>query len=102
MPTAKQTAGPLRAFEEALGKQIDLAEPFATEVRDPDPLAETWEELISSQAALSADIETFAAEAGGAGPPNWKQRTGSAPRATMPHCMRRAKACTTWPNAAGT
>ena len=65
-------AGPLRAFEEALGKQIDLAEPFATEVRDPDPLAETWEELISSQAALSADIETFAAEAA-AWAADWKQ-----------------------------
>ena len=56
------TAGPLLAFEEALGKQIDLARPFATEARDPDPMAETWEELTSTQAALSADIEAFAAE----------------------------------------
>ena len=56
------TAGPLLAFEEALGKQIDLAEPFATEARVPDPMAETWEELIPTQATLSADIEAFAAE----------------------------------------
>ena len=56
------TALPLRAFEEALGKQIDLAEPFATELRDPDPIVETWEELISARATLSADIEAFAAE----------------------------------------
>ena len=56
------TALPLRAFEEALGKQIDLAEPFATEVRDPDPMVETWEELISARATLFVDINAFAAE----------------------------------------
>ena len=56
------SAEPLSAFEEALGKQIDLAKPFATEARDPDPIAETWEELTSTQATLSADIEAFAAE----------------------------------------
>ena len=53
---------PLRAFEEALGKQVDLAEPFATEARVPDPMAETWEELISTQVTLSVDIKAFAAE----------------------------------------
>ena len=52
----------LLAFEEALGKQIDLAKPFATEARNPDPIAETWEELTSTQATLSADIEAFGAE----------------------------------------
>ena len=56
------TAGPLLAFEEALDDQIDLAEPFATKLRDPDPLTETWEELTSTRATLSADIEAFAAE----------------------------------------
>ena len=56
------TAQRLRAFEVALGKQIDLAEPFATEVRDPDPMVETWEELISTQAMLSTDIEAFETE----------------------------------------
>ena len=56
------TTEPLLAFEEALGKLTELAKPFATEVRDPDPMAETWEELASTQAALSADFEAFAAE----------------------------------------
>ena len=55
-------AQPLLAFEEALGKLIDLAEPFATEARDPDPLSDTWEELTFTQATLSADIEALAAE----------------------------------------
>ena len=69
------TAGPLLAFEEALGKQIDLAGPFANEARDPDPLAETWEELTSSQATLSADIEAFAAEVA-AWAADWEQKRG--------------------------
>lgn len=55
-------AVPLARFEEALGKLVDLADPFATEARDPDPLSETWEELTSAQASLSADIEAFASE----------------------------------------
>ena len=58
----QRTAGPLLAFEEALSKQIDLARPFATEARDPDPLGETWAELTSAQVTLSADIEGFASE----------------------------------------
>ena len=56
------TAGPLTTFEDALAKLIDLAEPFATEGRDPDPMVETWEELTTAQATLSADVEEFAAE----------------------------------------
>ena len=56
------TAEPLSAFDETLGKLIGLAEPFTSESRDPDPLEETWEELTSTQATLSADIEAFAAE----------------------------------------
>ncbi len=48
--------------QDALGKLIDLAKPFATEKHDPNPLAEAWEELTSAQATLSADIEAFAAE----------------------------------------
>ena len=56
------TAEPLSAFDEALGKLIGLAEPFTSESRDPDPLEETWAELTSTQATLSADIEAFAAE----------------------------------------
>ena len=50
---------PLSTFEEALGKLTDLAEPFANEARDPDPLAETWEDFTSTQATLSDDIEAF-------------------------------------------
>ena len=82
------TAQPLRAFEEALGKQIDLAEPFATEVHDPDPMVETWEELISTQATLSADIEAFAAEVV-AWSADWEQSGNCATRdnATM-HAAR--------------
>ena len=56
------THEPLAALEDALGKVIDLARPFATEKHDPDPLAEPWKELTSAQGTLSADIETFAAE----------------------------------------
>ena len=53
---------PLETFEEALGVLIGLAETFATERRDPDPLADTWEKLTTGQAALSADIEAFKGE----------------------------------------
>ena len=56
------TAGPLSAFEEALGELIDLAGPFANEARDPDPLAETWKELTSSKDTLSTDNSAFADE----------------------------------------
>ena len=56
------SAEPLLAFDETLGKLIGLTEPFASESRDPDPMEETWAELISTQATLSADIEAFAAE----------------------------------------
>ncbi len=56
------TDEPLTAFEDALGKLIGLAEPFATKKRDPNPLVETWEELTSAQATLSADIVALAVE----------------------------------------
>ena len=56
------TGQPLEGFEEALDALIDLAQPFADGKRDPDPLADTWEELTSAQAALSADIEAFSDE----------------------------------------
>ena len=55
-------AEPLAAFEAALGKLIDLAEPFAAGKRGPDPLAETWEELTSAHGTVSAGIEALAAE----------------------------------------
>ena len=59
---AQATDEPLGTFEEALGALIDLAEPFATERRIPDPMADTWEELTTAQATLSADIEAFGNE----------------------------------------
>jgi type I restriction enzyme M protein len=53
----------LDAFEEALGKLVDLLAPFAKIERTPDPLAEPWDELTSSQATLAADSEAFGEEA---------------------------------------
>ena len=53
---------PLAAFEGALGRLIDLAEPFATGQRGPGPLAEPWEELISARTKASADCTAFTAE----------------------------------------
>ena len=55
-------AEPLAAFEGALGTLINLAEPFATGQRDPGPLVEPWEELISARTRASADCAAFTAE----------------------------------------
>ena len=66
------TDEPLEIFEKALRKLIGLAEPFATGKRDPDPLAETWEELTSTQTTLSTDIEALAAEVA-ARSANWNE-----------------------------
>ena len=56
------TAAPLAAFKNALGRLVDMIRPYATDKHDPDSLAETWEELTSVQASLSADIDGLAAE----------------------------------------
>jgi len=56
------TAQPLEIFEKALGKLMDLAEPFATKKRDPDSLSETWEELTATRAKLLVDIEALVNE----------------------------------------
>ena len=56
------TAEPLAAFEGALDRLIDLAEPFATGQRGPGPLAKPWEELISARTRASADCAAFAGE----------------------------------------
>ena len=56
------TAAPLAAFKNVLGRLVDLVKPFAAEEHDSDSLAETWEELTSVRATLSADIEALAAE----------------------------------------
>ena len=66
------TDEPLKALNNALGKLIGLAEPFATEKRDSDPLAETWEELTSEQAMLSADIVALKTEVA-ARAANWNE-----------------------------
>ena len=67
------TDEPLTAFEDALGKLIGLAEPFATKKRDPNPLAEAWEELTFAQATLSADSVALVAEVA-ARVANWNER----------------------------
>lgn len=54
---------PLDAYEEALGKLVDLMEPYARAKRKDDPLVEPWDELTSAQATLTADIEAFGKEA---------------------------------------
>ena len=56
------TAALLGTFQDALGKLFALVEPLATQTRQPDPMADTWRELVSEQGTLSADVETFAAE----------------------------------------
>ena len=58
----RATAGRLATFEESLGKLIDQATPFATEHREPDPLAETWDELQTVRDETSADIDVLAVE----------------------------------------
>ena len=56
------TGEPLATFKDALGNLTDLTKPFAAGKRHPDPLAETWEELTSARAALSAHIQALVAE----------------------------------------
>ena len=58
----KSTPGALTTFEEVLRKLIDQATSFATEGRDPDPLAETWIELVAVRDQVSAGISAFVAE----------------------------------------
>ncbi|PZX10946.1 type I restriction enzyme M protein [Palleronia aestuarii] len=55
-------AEPLAEYDKVLGKLIELVQPFVTEKRDPDPLAETWGELTGARTTLSADIAGFDAE----------------------------------------
>ena len=73
------TAEPLSALEGALRKLTDLGGPFATEARDPDPMAETWAELTSAQVTLSTDIEAFVAEVA-ARAADWEQSGNGATR----------------------
>jgi type I restriction enzyme M protein len=54
--------GPLVAFSQSLGKLIELIKPFATEKRDPDPLAESWKKLTTAQTMEKTDREHSAAQ----------------------------------------
>ena len=55
----QEAAKPLATFESVLGEFTNLAEPFAVLERDPNPFAETWGELTSTQTTLSTDIVAF-------------------------------------------
>jgi type I restriction enzyme M protein len=54
---------PLTSFGNALEKHYRLAAHFANEAREPDPLAESWEELTSTQQQVLADACAFVNEA---------------------------------------
>lgn len=56
-------AEPLAALEDGLAKLIDLMTPFATEARDPDPLAEIWVALVAAQKTVASDSVVFRIEA---------------------------------------
>ena len=56
------TSAPLAAFAAELAKLIDLVKRFATAERDPDPLGETWKELVSLQTTLGDDFKVFEKE----------------------------------------
>ena len=73
------TIEPLMVFQETLEKLVGLVEPFASESRDPDPLAQTWAELTATKGALSADIEVFIAGVA-AWAADWERRGNGAKR----------------------
>lgn len=54
--------GPIATYTQSLDALIVLVKPFATTKRDPDPLAETWAELVALCGTLAADIKTFNGE----------------------------------------
>lgn len=53
---------PLDAFTAALDKLNALAQPFATQAREPDPLADTWKELVAVRDAVASDIHDLERE----------------------------------------
>ncbi|MEE4013469.1 N-6 DNA methylase [Roseibium sp. FZY0029] len=67
------------AFETGLAKLIDLMAPFAMETRDPDPLAETWTELVAVQKTLKDDTAVFTAEVA-ARAKDWEGGSNGKPR----------------------
>jgi type I restriction enzyme M protein len=58
----KEADAPLAAFAQALDQLARLVQSFATTKRDPDPLAETWKELLALRATLDEDIKAFNTE----------------------------------------
>lgn len=65
---------PLDAFTQALTSLHDLVQPFVTQPREPDPLAETWAELTALRATLASDVAAFKAEVAARGTA-WQQTT---------------------------
>jgi type I restriction enzyme M protein len=53
---------PLSTFVGVLGKLTDLLKPFATQLRDPDPLDDSWKDLNAAQAIVTTDIEGIGVE----------------------------------------
>jgi type I restriction enzyme M protein len=56
---SKAAASPLMAFREALVSLIGLLKAFVVQERNPDPLAETWKELVTLRDTISSDIKAF-------------------------------------------
>ena len=83
------TGAPLAAFKNALGRLIDLAQPFAADENDPDPLIETWEELTSAQATVSTDIDALATEVAARAADWAKGRNGATRKNAALHAARK-------------
>ena len=79
----KEVAEPLSAFNKALKRLIEFVCTFATKAREPDPLAETWEELNSTQISLSTGTASFDSEFA-ARVAKWATRIGQAMEGTAP------------------
>lgn len=61
--TGGSAAGaPLDAFTPVLGNLAGLVEPFALTERNPDPLAEIWQELATLRGTLCDDVAAFKTE----------------------------------------
>jgi type I restriction enzyme M protein len=69
-----ETPASLATLEEALGKLISMVRPFTEQRREPDPLAETWKELVALQDTLAGDIAAFKDEVA-ARAKDWKKAT---------------------------
>ena len=79
---------PLDAFEEALGKLVDLIEPFAKLKRENDPLAEPWDELDQRPGDVDGGYRGLRHRGGGAG----EGMAGRRPRQCRAECGARGAA----------